>query len=114
MRLNAFACAKTAHTGTERESMETTGSAWAYHARPILTKRDYDAVQSLVADAAAEQPRTLALQRELADYDSRGGPLSALAAWAEWVFVPRWEPGEQPKRRWTDASLGLFGSLAAR
>ena len=94
--------------------MGTTDKAWARAARPILTERDYDAVQALVATAVPEQPRTLALQRELADYDNRGGPLSALAAWAEWVFVPRWESEEQPRRRWSDASLGLFGSLAAR
>lgn len=94
--------------------MGTTDTAWARDARPILTKRDYDAVQALVADAAPEQPRTLALQRELADYDNRGGALSALAAWAEWVFVPRGESEEQLKRRWSDASLGFFGSLAPR
>jgi hypothetical protein len=94
--------------------MGTTDKAWARDARPILTERDYDAVQALVAAAVPEQPRTLALQRELADYDTRGGPLSALAAWAEWVFVPRWESEEQPKRRWSDAPLGFFGNLAAR
>jgi hypothetical protein len=94
--------------------MGTTDQAWARDARPILTRRDYEAVQALVAAATLEQPRTLALQRELVDYDNRGGALSTLAAWAEWVFVPRWESDEQPKRRWSDASLGLFGDLAAR
>lgn len=94
--------------------MGTTDTAWARDARPILTKRDYDAVQALVADAAPEQPRTVALQRELVDYDNRGGPLNALAAWAEWVFVPRWESEQEPKRRWTDAALGYFGGLLAR
>jgi hypothetical protein len=95
-------------------AMGTTDTAWAHDARPILTKRDYDAVQALVADAPPEQPRTAALQRELVDYDNRGGALSALAAWAEWVFVPRGESEEQPKRRWSDASLGFLGSLAPR
>ena len=67
-----------------------------------------------VAEAIPEQPRTLALQRELADYENRGVALTAAVSWAEWVFVPRFEAADQPHRRWTDARMGFLGQFAMR
>jgi hypothetical protein len=114
MRLNSLTQARYPATLDLENIMGTPDSAWTRNARPILTERDYDAVQLLVVEAVPEQPRTLALMRELADYESRGSALNAAAAWAEWVFVPRSESDAQPKRRWIDAPLGFMGSFAIR
>ena len=94
--------------------MVTHDAAWARTARPILSERDYRAVQTLVAQAPEEEPRTLALLREIADYDGRGVALSAAVAWAEWVFVPHFATENQPHRRWSDAPLSFLGPFALR
>jgi hypothetical protein len=91
------------------------GTIGMRQARPILTERDYAAVKTLLAGAPEEQMRLDALLRELADYDNRGSALNVLyaVAWAEWVFVPRCEPEEQPRRRWADRPIGFgWTSLA--
>jgi hypothetical protein len=94
--------------------MGTHDAAWARAARPILSERDFRAVQGLIAESAPELPRTLALLRELADYEGRGVALSAAVAWAEWVVVPRFDSEDQPHRRWSDAPLGFLGQFALR
>ena len=94
--------------------MGTHDAAWARAARPIVSERDYTAVQGLLVEAALEQERSLALMRELADYEGRGVALSAVVAWAEWVVVPRFEGEDQPHRRWSDAPLGFLGHFALR
>jgi hypothetical protein len=94
--------------------MGTHDAVWAHAARPILSERDYRAVQGLLTEAAPEQPRTLALMREVADYEGRGVALSAAVAWAEWVVVPRFDSEDQPHRRWSDTRLGFLGQFALR
>jgi hypothetical protein len=94
--------------------MGTHDSVWTRKARPIFTERDYEAVRTVLGALEGDEARSDALLREVADYENRATGFSVAAAWAEWVFVPRFEPDNEPRRRWSDARLGFFGNYAIR
>ncbi len=75
--------------------------------RPILWRRDYEAAQAIVAEAASslDDARLLALLRELGEYQRRqaSSDFSRIVEWAEWVFIPLLMLGIEQPRRWSDA-----------